>query len=194
MGARPTPRRLLSLAALAAAVAATSACGGGGGAQAAPKDPPVSYADQYLSFTHPAAWTASTPSGPTELHFQPIVYLSTQPVGSPCTANGNETACGWPIKRLRPGGVLVVWQFPYLGPQNFTLPGKPLRVGGHRGGIVDTRGGTCRRIGADRTIDVWVELSPRNAIELTACLRGPGLARARMSVYSLLASAKFASR
>jgi hypothetical protein len=81
-----------------------------------------------------------------------------------------------------------------MGPQNFTLPGKPLRVGGHRGGIVDTRGGTCRRIGADRTIDVWVKLNPRNAIELTACLRGPGLARARKSVDALLASAKFVSQ
>jgi hypothetical protein len=73
--------------------------------------------------------------------------------------------------------------------------GSPLRVGGDPATRVDTGHGICRSIGADRTIDVLIRTQPLPSplMELTACLRGPGLAQAAQSVDALLASTKFRS-
>lgn len=197
MAARLTPWRLVLCAvAIAALVSVTSACGGGGEAQAAAKDPPLlKYSGPGLSFSYPAAWKASKPVLPAQLlHFQPLAYVSTQPVGAPCTTHGNETACGYPVKRLEPGGVLVMWQYPYALP-GFTLRGgAPLEVDAHPARRTTTKPGFCRKIGADRTIDVMIQLVAHSSyVELTACLRGPNLAQAEKSVDAMLVSATFPS-
>ena len=193
MDARLPPRRLLMCAAaLALLVVSTSGCGGGDTHAAAKKDPPlVKYSRSFLSFTHPAARKTSTPRS-AELHFNPLVYLSTQPVHDPCTTTGNDTTCGFPVSQLQPGGVLVSWL--YGGPPAFTLgPGKQIRVGGRPASLVDTAGGMCRQIGADRTIDVTIELRPlpSSLLQFTACLRGPGMAQSGAAVDALLASTEF---
>src|SRR4029077_6100507 len=102
---------LTGAAALVALVAVTSGCGGGTDAQAAAKtDPkPVPYSNSLLSFSHPAAWKAYPFRWAGELHFSPMVYLSTQPVQDPCSTNGSTTSCGFPVKQLEPGGVPVPW-------------------------------------------------------------------------------------
>ena len=192
-----TPRRLLtSGAALMALVALTSGCGGGSDAQAAPKDPPlVEYRSPSLSFTHPAAWKAYPFRWAGELHFRPLVYLSTQPIHDPCSTKGNTTSCGFPVRRLRPGGVLITWQAS--GPPAIALgPGPRARIDGHPARRVDTTGGICRSIGADRTIDVLIETQPlpSTLTEFTACLRGPGLVQEETSVDALLASTKLAGQ
>jgi hypothetical protein len=197
MDARPAQRRLLLCAlAILALASATSACGGGGDAQAGPKDPPLAqWSGSGLSFSYPADWTASKPVLPAEtLHFHPIVYLSTQPVHAPCTTTGNETDCGFPVDHLQPGGVLVEWSFPYVGPLPVTPRGKPIQVGGNSAWRTDKAGGDCREIGADRTIEVDVKLAQSNFVALTACLSGPGLGKAEKSVDALLASTKFSSQ
>jgi hypothetical protein len=131
MEARLTPRRLLSIAAIAAIAAATSACGGGGTAQAA-KDPPLAkYANGFFSFSYPAAWTASPFRWGGELHFQPMLYVSTQPVHDPCRTKGDATVCAWPVHRLQPDGVLITWE--NRGAPAWSLdsqPGSVLQVGG----------------------------------------------------------------
>lgn len=197
MEARLPPRRLLTCAAaLVLLVVLTSGCGGGSNAHAAAKDSPVvKYTGTLLSFTHPAAWRAYT-LRTQALHFNPLVYVSTQPVHNPCTTTGNETACGFPVRQLEPGGVLVGWLYSG-GPPALTLgPGKRIQVGGRTATIMSTAGGMCGRIGADRTIDVRVELRPLPSalLELTACLRGPGLAQQEAGVDALLASTKFLSQ
>jgi hypothetical protein len=199
MEARLPPRRLLTCAAaLVLLVVLTTGCGGGSSdAQAAAKnDPPaVKYTSSFLSFTHPAAWKASSPRTQA-LHFNPLVYLSTQPVHAPCTTTGNETACGFPVKQLEPGGVLVSWLYNG-GPPALTLgPGKRIQVGGRPATVVSAAGGMCGQIGADRTIDVRVEMQPLPSalLELTACLCGPGLAQEEAGVNALLASTKFPSQ
>jgi hypothetical protein len=194
MEARLTLRRLLALAAIAAAVAVTSACGGGGDAQAASKDPPLqTYSGSGLSFSYPVAWTAY-PGKQAELHFQPLVYLSTQPLHDPCSTKGNETTCGFPVDRLKPGGVLVMW-LRYGIPAMGLGPGARIRVGGRPATVVDKPGGQCRKIGADRTIQAVVQTSapPAAFTYLTACLRGPGAAGNARSIKALLASTKFLS-
>jgi hypothetical protein len=196
MDARLTPRRLLmGAAALGALVAVTSGCGGGTEAQAAAKPDPklVTYSNSLLSFSHPAAWKAYPFHWAGELHFRPLVYLSTQSVQDPCSTKGNTTSCGFPVKQLEPGGVLVTWNAS--GPPAMALgSGKRVRVGGHPARRVDTAGGMCRSIDADRTIDVLIQTSPlpSTLTEFTACLRGPGLAQEEKSVDALLASTKFA--
>jgi hypothetical protein len=198
MEARLSPRRLLTCAAaLVALVVLTSGCGGGADAQAAAKkhDPPVvKYSNSVLSFTHPATWKAYPFRWAGGLHFRPLVYLSTQPLHDPCSTQGNTTSCGFPVERLRPGGVLVTWNAS--SPPAFGLgPGSRTRVGGRLARRVDTANGICRSIGADRTIDVLIQTRPlpSTPTEFTACLRGPGLAQAAKSIDALLASTKFIS-
>jgi hypothetical protein len=186
-------RRLRLVACLAGIVLATalaSACGGGGNAQAAPTDRPLmNYSSSYVSFDYPAAWKALRFRRPLELHSFPLVYLSTQAIHSPCSTNGNETSCGWPLERLRPGGVLAVWQLPYAPPcPGCAGPtGTPVQVGGRRATRQVTTGGVCHAIGADRTIEVMV----KNSVEFMACLRGPNLAQNERRVAALLKSTQF---
>jgi hypothetical protein len=198
MDARLTPRRLLMCAAaLVALVAVTSGCGGGTDAQAAAKTGPelVTYSNSLLSFSHPAAWKAYPFRWAGELHFRPTVYLSTQPVQDPCSSKGNTTSCGFPVKQLEPGGVLVTWNAS-TPPAMALGPGSRIRVDGREARRVDTAGGMCRRIGADRTVDVRIATSPlpSTPTQFTACLRGPGLAQEEKSVEALLTSTKFASQ
>jgi hypothetical protein len=196
MEARLPLRRLLTCAgALVALVALTSGCGGGGSQPAATThDPLVQYSNSALSFTHPASWKAYPFRWAGELHFQPMVYLSTQPVHDPCSTQGNTTSCGFPVGQLKPGGVLVTWNAS--GPPTTGLAsGSRIQVDGHRARRVDSAGGICRSIGADKTIDVLVQTRPlpSTPTEFTACLRGPGLAQEEQSVDALLASTKFRS-
>ena len=196
MEARLFSRRLLTCAtALVAVVALTSSCGGGNDAQATPgsHDPRlVRYSSSALSFMHPAAWKAYPFRWAGELHFQPLVYLSTQPLHDPCSTYGNTTSCGFPVAQLQSGGVLLTWNAS--GPPATGLAsGSRIRVGGHPARRVDSAGGICRQIGADKTINVLVQTQPlpSTLTELTACLRGPGLAQEERSVEALLASTKF---
>lgn len=191
-------RFTLCAAGIVAAAALATACGGGGpGTAKAAADPPqlVTYRSGGLSFRHPGTWTAYPFRWAGELHFRPLVYLSTQPVHDPCSTRGNTTSCGLPVRRLRPGGVLVIWQVngvPAMG----LGPGARVRVGGHPATRVVTRGGICRQIGADRTIELAIETSPTPSplTYLTACLRGPNLAQNERRVDALLASARLNSQ
>jgi hypothetical protein len=197
MEADLTPRRLLICAAvLLALVTVATGCGGGTDAQAAARTDSslVRYSDSSLSFSHPAAWKAYPFRWDGGLHFRPLVYLSTQPVHDPCSMQGNTLSCGFPVGRLGPGGVLVTWNAS-SPPATGLGPGSRIRVGGRPARRVDTAGGICRGIGADRTIDVLIQTSPlpSTPTEFTACLRGPGLVQAEKSVDALLASTKFTS-
>ena len=196
MGPRLTPRRLLLLAGLATAVALTSACGGvGQAAQAA--DPPslVTYRnDSGLSFRHPASWKQYPFRWAGELHFRPIVYLSTQPVHDPCSTRGNATTCGFPVRRLAPGGVLVAWQTSGIPvPGLRSAPGTATRIGDSYAKRVDSRPGFCRRIGADRTVEALIGEPNRMTVptQFVACLRGPHLAQNMRRIDALLASTRF---
>jgi len=187
----------MGTAVLVGFVALTSGCGGGADAQVSAKTDPqlVTYSNSLLSFSHPAAWKAYPFHWAGELHFRPMVYLSTQPVQDPCSTEGNTTSCGFPVKHLSPGGVLITWNAS--NPPTMSLgPGSRIQVDGHEASRVDTTGGMCRTIGADRTVDVLIPTHPlpSTPTEFTACLRGPGLAQEEKSVTALLDSTKFASQ
>ena len=194
MEARLTLRRLLSLAAIAAAVATTSACGGGSPAKAAAKDPSlVKYSNSFLSFSHPANWKVYPFRWAGELHFQPMLYLSTQAVQDPCHTKGNATTCAYPVRQLQPGGVLITWE--NRGFPGFSLnaqPGTSLSVGGRSAKRAALRPGPCAAIGGNVTIQVAIaQPAPDNWTEATACVRGPNLAQSERLVDAMLASTKF---
>ena len=195
-----SPRRLLTCAVALAALALTRERlwrrhrRAGSCAARAPAG--VEYLDSVLSFRHPAAWKVYPFRWDGELHFRPLVYLSTQPVHDPCAMRGNAVFLRLPSSNgFSPGGVpghLERRNPPAVG---LGQGGSRIRVEGHPARRVDTAGGMCRSIGADRTIDVLVQTRPLPSplTEFTACLRGPGLAQAEKSVDALLASTKFRS-
>ena len=148
-----------------------------------------------LSFSHPAAWKAYPFRWGGELHFRPMVYLSTQPVHDPCSTKGNTTSCGFPVGQLEPGGVLVTWNAsnpPAMG----LGPGSRIRVDGHEARRVGhgRRDLPQHRRRPDGRRPDPDEALPSTLTEITACLRGPGLAQEEKSVDALLASTKFASQ
>jgi hypothetical protein len=190
---------LACAAALVALVALASACGGGTdapGASTSSFDPPlVKYSNSLLSFTHPAEWKAYPFQWAGELHFQPMVYLSTQAVHDPCSTKGNTTSCGFPVTQLQAGGVLVTWNASNPPATGFG-PGARITVDGHPASRTVTPGGMCSSIGADKTVNVLIQTHPfpSTPTEMTACLRGPGLAQEEKSVDALLASTKLVTQ
>jgi hypothetical protein len=188
---------ILCAVGIVATAALASACGGGGGTANAASAPPQleTYRGGGVSFRHPAAWTAYPYRGAGELHYRPLVYLSTQAIHDPCSTHGAVTTCGLPVGRLQPGGVLVVWQVNGI-PAMALGPGARIRVGGHPATRVVTSSGVCKKVGADRTIQVVVETSPTPSplTYFTACLRGPNLAQNERRVDALLASTRLSSQ
>lgn len=193
MEARLSPRRILVLAATTAAVASTSACGGGQSALTAKRAPLVKFANDYLTFRHPATWKAYPFRWGGELHFQPMLYVSSQPVQNPCRTNGNATVCKWPVRQLRPDGVLIAWEnrgFP--GWSLRTQPGESIRIDGRSAKRASARPGACAAIGGDLTIEVAIARPlASNWTEATACVRGPHLAANERRLDALLASTRF---
>lgn len=193
MSLRLALRRVLTLAAVSAVLAPASACGGGSRRPASDAPPPATFANSYLSFRHPAAWTAYPFRWSGELHFRPMLYLSTQPVRNPCRTRDETVSCTWPVDRLRPAGVLV--QLENRGFPGWSLaeaPGTELRVGGRPAKRQIDSDGACRTIGGDVTIEVAVASPmPDNWTELTACLRGPQLGPNERQLEALLTSLRF---
>lgn len=197
------PARAALTAILLAIAATVSACGSGspaanrsagsagayGGAAAL-----ASFRNDYLSFRYPPDWKPLDVriSQPT-LHFDPMVYLGTQKGHDPCRIRGEATVCGWPVDKLRPNGVLVVWQNQgYPGWSLANVRGTALDVGGRPAKQRIERPGACKAIGADETVEVAIQ-SPKasNWTEFTGCLRGPDLAGRERQIDSLLASTTF---
>jgi hypothetical protein len=155
----------------------------------------VRYADGRLGFRRPAAWKPYPFRWAGELHVQPLLYLSTQPVGDPCRTSGKATVCGWPLRRLQSGGVLVVWEARgWPGWSLSQQTGTRILVGGRAAKRLVSRPGVCGAVGADLTVEVAVASPlPSNWTQVTACLRGPGLAANVRRLDALLASTRFAS-
>jgi hypothetical protein len=181
----------LPLAVLLSALAA-----GCGSATTATTDAPAKLSDfrnGFVTLKYPTAWAAAEPRVTGTLHVHPILYLSGQPTGNPCRTAGAVTSCGWPISRLRRGGVLIVWENRgYPGWRLASMPGTAVRVGGRPARRLVTRPGICRAVGADETIEVAIARPLRdNWTAVTACLRAPDLAASEQELEAVLASTRF---
>jgi hypothetical protein len=180
---------LLMVGAVAAGCGATSATvGGGGGAT-----PLADFQNTFVHFRYPAAWKPSEFTVTGALHFNPMVYLSTQPTSNPCRKTGGDTVCTWPVARLRRDSVLVLWENRgYPGWSLASAPGTSLRIGGRPARRLVSRPGVCSSIGADETVQVAIGRPiGSNWTAFTACIRGPHTAAVEREVDAVLASTRF---
>jgi hypothetical protein len=180
------------------ALAAGVGCGGSSPAPTTTMTPPAATAtfkNAYLEFRYPQSWRPLTfQIPPTVLHFNPMLYLSTQPGHDPCKQSGSVTSCSWPVDHLDSNGVLVVWENQgYPGWTLSTQSGKSLNVGGRPAKQVVSRPGDCGKIGADETVSVQIARPQvaSNLTSFTACLRGPNLSDQEKEITALLASTRF---
>jgi len=155
------------------------------------------FSNGFVTFNYPAAWSSSSWTK-QELHFDPMVYLSTEraqhdPCRTSASATGKTVSCGWPINRLASNGVLVQWENRGSpGVRVATFPGEKLRVDGRVARLSVQRPGRCGGVGADETISVAIARPlAGNWTQVDACLRGPKLAPLEQQVRALLASARF---
>jgi hypothetical protein len=180
-------RRLATAAALVLILA------GCGSTHSASRSTGLTFRNDFLVFGYPPGWKPTVPQITRALHFDPMVYVSSQPVRPPCRTRGSVTACGWPLDRLRRGGALLVWE--NRGAPGWSLrtaAGAPVRVGGRKAKRAVDRPGACAAIGADETIQVAIARPlPENWTAFTACLKGPGLAAGEREVDAVLASTHF---
>jgi len=110
----PAHRRRLLAAIGAITVLAISAGSFAVWSAASPGAKPVplsTYRNSFMTFRYPATWSPSVWQT-TELHFHPMLYLSTQPTHNPCRTSaavggGTSITCGAAVGRLAPGGVVV---------------------------------------------------------------------------------------
>jgi hypothetical protein len=190
--------------ALVVALFALSAGAGCGGSSHAPPPPTTTttttqatslstFRNAFLTFRHPQAWRTLRIANSGELHFAPMVYLTTQPGHDPCRQRGLTIVCNWPVNRLLSSGVIVKWAnrgFP--GWTLATETGTRLRIGGRPATEQTARPGDCRTIGADETVSVQIARPIQyNWTDFIACLRGPNLADREREVRALLASTRF---
>jgi hypothetical protein len=196
----PAHRRRLLAAIGAITVLAVAAGSFAVWSAASPGAKPVplsTYRNSFMTFRYPATWSPSVWQT-TELHFHPMLYLSTQPTHNPCRTSaavggGTSITCGAAVDRLAPGGVVVVWENRgYPGTTLADLPGRSTRIDGRPAKISTQRPGNCRGVGADEEISVAVARPvPSNWTSIDACLRGPGLAEQERQVQALLGSTRF---
>jgi len=186
----------LRSAALGGLVLVLAGCGSAGSARPASTagaSGVSTFRNDFVALRYPAAWRPFVFRQAEVLHFDPMLYLSSQQAHTPCRARGASTVCGWPVDRLQPGGALVEWENRgYPGWSLAAEPGTELRVGGRRAKQTVARPGSCAAIGADETIRIDIERPlPENWTAVTACLRGPGLKAGERRVGELLASTRF---
>ena len=181
---------LAVLAALAGVLAAWS--------PASPQSKPVltTYRNSFVTFQYPSTWSTSVWKS-SVLHFDPMVYLSTQATHNPCRTSsaggGTSTTCGWPVNRLAPGGVVLRWENRgYPGASVSSFPGAKARIDGRNARLSTQRPGSCGTLGADETISVAIARPLQsNWTAFDACLRGPNLAEQERQIRALLRSTRF---
>jgi len=111
-----------------------------------------------------------------------IIDLSTQRMVDPCRPAGNGHTCGWPLRTLHPGGVVVTWTTGGdIDPAARPTAGKTVKV---------TRPGDCRSIGGGETLLARIVTSRRSVFSVAACLRAPGVAANEREFRAMIASAK----
>ena len=127
------------------------------------------------------------------LHFDPMIYISSQSAHPPCRTVASTTTCGWAVDHLSPGGTLIVWE--NRGAPDWSLrsaAGNPIRIGGRPAKKTVIRPGSCAAIGATETIQVEIQRPlPDNWTTFTACLRGPNLRGGEQAVNALLSTTHF---
>jgi hypothetical protein len=120
-----------------------------------------------VRIAYPKHWHYHVPGFMTSLT-DGLVDLSNQPLHNPCHTTSDGEACNWPLRRLRPGGVVVrltEYEMGGLQPPP-TAKHVQMRI---------TQPGYCRRIGGDQTIQEMLRLSNGKRLFVDGCVRAPGV-------------------
>jgi hypothetical protein len=172
-----------------------------------------------MSFRYPRAWHSFVPpwrpgiEWPTALAFE-----STEPMRNTCPfrtdSNGVGSGgfpCGQaPVRRIRPGGVLVTWTTSGSGTNNLSqAPGRPAKIAGQEARLfagraeasvqaVGTAGNagwspviarpSCAILGASWVIEATINIGPGSVDQMLACIRSPGTSRSIAQVLAMLRS------
>jgi hypothetical protein len=194
----PFPSRRARIAACALAGAGVLA----GAALAHAAGAPVRSSVGELSFRHPAIWQVqgfADVQGWTPAGTRVVAHVSPLALRDPCRPVPQGVACGYPVRRLPRGGVLVTWTAEGVRPFGGLARlrgGRSLSIGGHPARVKVSRPGSCAAIGADTTIEGVMRAGPSAEAAFygfTACLRGPGLVRAAAQAQAMLRSAVIAT-
>jgi hypothetical protein len=149
----------------------------------------ASFSGLGLTFDYPARWQSGTWNDITPMG-ELVVALSTSRLRNPCTTTaGGAGSCGYPVKALPPGGVLVSWS-AYSNPV-WHLPKANTVVGGRKAAETRTSGGWCATLRGTEAITVMIpRTGAGNWYQMDACLRAPGLSQLEAEVSAMLASVR----
>jgi hypothetical protein len=136
------------------------------------------------AFDHPRAWSEVQYDDLASSFATTVVFLSNVAIHDPCTRTYTSGGtlqgerCGDAVEALGPGGVFVSWVSAGMphgpGPE---IPHPNAKISGRPAEVSTARRGSCGRLGAQETITADVAIDHDHEFEMTACLRGPNLAR-----------------
>lgn len=180
---------------LALVTAGSAGCAPAGHSSADPRPVTVNLArftGQGLSFRYPGTWQARSWNDVSSFSAL-ITYLSPSQLHSPCTRSSTATSismsCGYPVRQLPAGGLLVTWTangFP--GKSGITTSNSV--IGGRPAMVTTSAPGSCAGIGGDETITATIPRAADNWYTMTACLRAPGLRQDELAVRAMLRSVR----
>lgn len=136
----------------------------------------ATYRGHGITFRYPASWRYRR-RGFRSMMTSPVVDLATQPTRNPCF----EHRCWFPVRHLRPGGVVAMWEIGggMIDPAYRPAPGIRVKI---------LRGG-CRALGGEEELLARLVLRGGRIYDAAACLRGPGLVEHDREVRLMFASA-----
>jgi hypothetical protein len=186
-------RRLATAAGGVAAALALAACSAAAPGAVQGKTSLAAFRNDFVTFKYPQTWKPFVFSQSGGLHYNPILFLSTQPAHNSCRTTGTSTICGWPVGHLSANGVLVLWENRgYPGWTLRSAPGQSTRVGGRPAKRAVEKPGRCGAIGANETIAIAIARPLQyNWTAVTACIHDADLATANGKIDALLASTRF---
>jgi hypothetical protein len=139
-----------------------------------------------LSMMIPASWSSDSGfGGRVYTSGTTVAFASPQPLLDPCIVVGNMDGCGLPLPLLRADSALVDWHRGFgLVSMARHADAQDFEAGIGSGWIEK---GTCtHQLGDEQLSAVFLALQ----LEVTACIRGPDIARMENIVRTVMASTK----
>lgn len=188
------------LAALVAVLGAVAGCGAadtlGSTAARVPVDATLGSARlstfhrDGLAFRYLSAWRPQLGIFPSSFATR-ITDLSPSRLRDPCGYGTDSGTCqGQVLASLPPRGVLVTWLLegrPGLGPP---VHGRRATLGGHLAFVSTHNLISCAGLRAQQALTAAIRRSLGNWYVMTACLRGPALAKTESAVWAMLQSVR----
>jgi hypothetical protein len=149
--------------------------------------PSVAVRGRAVSFMAPQAWSWQVDSSFEFTAGTPRAFLSPQPLLQPCFTAPGTVQCHTPLPALRPDSMLLEWSQGFLPGSQPRLPSAgalPFDTAGGAGWIRSDADACVTALGGEQ-LAVTV---PDAQLSITACLRGPHLARLERLAKAIMAT------